>query len=202
MLGIYIHKYLMHIENWFSTPIFVHDFENIDLLDIQNEISSVVPQVKTHQQSSPWGDSVDTTFDFNGTNDIIQFKMETFLSKINWAVDQYINSIMYQGPAFSLSESWFNFSQKDGFQFDHIHAGSRVSGVYYYQTSKDAGAIRFQNPNPYSHVRGFPADGMPCESISYKSKTGRLILFPSWLTHRVNKNLTTSERISISFNLI
>jgi len=201
MLGIYTYKYHMPIENWFSTPIFVHDFEDSELSDIQSEISLAIPAAKTCYQASPWGDSVDTTFDFQGTNDIERFKMSVFLSKINWTVDQYVDSIRYQGPAFTVTESWFNFSKTNGFQFDHTHAGSRISGVYYYQTNNNDGNIRFQNPNPFAHFRGFPADGVPNESISYKPKNGRIILFPSWLTHRVNKNLTSNERISISFNL-
>jgi uncharacterized protein (TIGR02466 family) len=191
----------MPIENWFSTPIFVYDFEDNELSDIQSEISVVIESAKTCYQTSPWGDSVETTFDFNGTNDIEKFKMSLFLSKIHWAVEKYTSGILYQGPSFVLTESWFNFSKTHGFQFDHTHAGSRISGVYYYQTSDNDGNIRFQNPNPFSHFRGFPADGVPSESINYKSKNGRIILFPSWLTHRVNKNLTDNERISISFNL-
>ena len=191
----------MPLENWFPTPIFVHDFEDAELSEIQSEISSVLPTVKTCYQESPWGDSVETTFDFAGTNDVARFNMNLFLSKINCTVEQYVNSIRYQGPALVLNESWFNFSKTNGFQFDHTHAGSRISGVYYYQTSDKDGSIRFQNPNPFVHFRGFPADGVPNESISYKSKNGRIILFPSWLTHRVNRNLTTNERISISFNL-
>jgi uncharacterized protein (TIGR02466 family) len=201
MTGIYTNKYLMPLENWFPTPIFVHDFEDPELSEIQAEISSVIPTARSCHQASPWGDSVETTFDFKGTNDIKRFEMPVLLSKINWTVQKYVNSLHYQGPAFALTESWFNFSKTNGFQFDHTHAGSRISGVYYYQTSNSDGNIRFQNPNPFVHFRGFPADDIPSESISYKSKNGRLILFPSWLTHRVNKNLTTIERISISFNL-
>jgi uncharacterized protein (TIGR02466 family) len=34
----------------------------------------------------------------------------------------------------------------------------------------------------------------------YKARTGMLLIFPSWLEHSVTTNLTTEDRISISFN--
>ena len=37
--------------------------------------------------------------------------------------------------------------------------------------------------------------------LNYKAKTNRIIIFPSWLVHWVPTNLSTSNRISISFNI-
>ena len=39
-------------------------------------------------------------------------------------------------------------------------------------------------------------------TMSYPPKEGRLVLFPSWVSHGVRENHTDEDRISISFNLI
>lgn len=190
----------MPIENWFAVPIFAHDFTGEALTVLQKEIEEALPTIKNTVLESPWGDSVKTTFEFNQTNDIEKHNLVKLKSALEWAVESYVNSINYQGPKLELEESWFNFSSKGGFQYDHTHAGNRVSGTYYYATNTEDGAIRFSNPNLHMHFNGFPADGSYGESVSYTPKVGRLLLFPSWLTHRVNVNDTNNDRISIAVN--
>jgi uncharacterized protein (TIGR02466 family) len=190
----------MTIEHWFSTPIFAHDLTGANLEDVQNEISTCIEQARhvSLTTKTQWGDSVATTFD--GKNDINIYKLELLTDFLFSAVDEYIKNIQYNGPEFELAESWFNFYSKNGFQYDHTHPGYRVSGIYYYSTNGEDGSVRFQNPNACIHSHLFPADGSSAESVSYSPKVGRLLLFPSWLVHRVNKNTTDHERISIAMN--
>jgi uncharacterized protein (TIGR02466 family) len=190
----------MPTEHWFSTPIFAFDLTGPALEKVQGEISSCINQVKTISETTitQWGDSVSTTFD--GTNDIATYKLDILNDFLTDAVAEYTKSINYNGPKLELIESWFNFSKKEGYQYDHTHPHCRISGTYYYASNGKDGSIRFQNPNAHIHAHLFPADGMSMESISYAPKVGRLLLFPSWLVHRVNKNNTDHERISIAMN--
>ena len=190
----------MSTEHWFSTPIFAYDLTGPALEKVQGEIANCLEQVRhvSENTTTQWGDSVTTTF--NGTNDIQAYKLDTLNAFLIDAVAEYIRSIKYVGPQVELIESWFNFYKKDGYQYDHTHPQFRVSGTYYYASNGEDGNIRFQNPNVHVHAHLFPADGMPMESISYTPKVGRLLLFPSWLVHRVNKNNTEHERISIAMN--
>jgi len=48
----------------------------------------------------------------------------------------------------------------------------------------------------------WPADQLRDQDFQVEPKEGRLVLFPSWLTHRVSVNRTDEERISIAFNLV
>lgn len=189
----------MAVEFWFATPIYGCDVSGIELDTIQQEISQAVEQVTSNK--SPWGDSVLTTFDFKGVHDIETYKLNALKDKILWAANDYANSISYPDPDFTLTESWFNFCEEGGFQYDHTHPGFRVSGVYYYQTSGEDGSIRFPNPNSEMQFAGFPSDRIAIDAVSYSPKVGRILLFPSWLTHRVNVNSTDNTRISIAFNL-
>ncbi|HBC43100.1 MAG TPA: hypothetical protein DCZ88_14755, partial [Pseudanabaena sp.] len=38
-------------------------------------------------------------------------------------------------------------------------------------------------------------------NISYKATEGTMIIFPSWLNHGVEANLSDEDRLCISFNL-
>ena len=51
-------------------------------------------------------------------------------------------------------------------------------------------------PKPKQYTR------LTANSADAQSKEGRLLIFPAWLKHSVPANDGTSERISISFNLM
>ena len=87
----------------------------------------------------------------------------------------------------------------------HTHPFNYLSGVFYLQVHKDSGPLVFWDPRPQSEVLLPPKK--PEESIhvsnrvSWAPKPNDLILFPSWLSHEVEKNNSTEERIVLSFNL-
>ncbi len=37
--------------------------------------------------------------------------------------------------------------------------------------------------------------------VSYKAHAGTMLLFPSWLLHGVDMNMSAEQRIAISFNI-
>jgi uncharacterized protein (TIGR02466 family) len=87
----------------------------------------------------------------------------------------------------------------------HTHPFNYLSGVFYLQVPPDSGPLVFWDPRPQSDVLLPPKK--PEESIhisnrvSWAPKSNDLILFPSWLSHEVEKNNSTEERIVLSFNL-
>lgn len=193
----------MKLENWFGTPIFQHDFTGTVLTEIQKEIESAVSQITATSLSNPWGDNTESTFKHGEiTNDIKTFNMLTLEDAIYRLSQEWSRMLNYKGLPFSLTSSWLNFSTLGSFQFDHKHPGNRISGCYYYQTTGNDGSIRFENPNTYALAGGFPFDDINADGVTYPPAVGRLILFPSWLTHRVSINNTSKERISIAFNLL
>ena len=192
----------MSVEYWFSVPLFVHDFPIEQLDTIQQEIKNSINDISADKKNSPWGDRVETTFSKEQlVNDVEQYGLQALHSAILESVNSYCGNIKYPNPDFALTESWFNFYQTSDFQYDHTHPQNRISGVYYYNATESDGKIRFQTPNPHMQFGGFPSDRIAVDAVSYRPKTGRIILFPSWLSHRVNINETTGERISIAFNL-
>ena len=94
----------------------------------------------------------------------------------------------------------------------HIHPGSHWSGVYYVHTPEQAGDIEFVDPRTF-HVMDQPSfkpgktrGRENWTKVRFTPKAGKMLIFPSWLYHGVDPNLSDKpgkdgERVIISFNL-
>ena len=131
---------------------------------------------------------------------------------------QLANTIAQHGGDFSkhinlevekLKDLWFNVNYYKDYNLLHDHFGSenRLSGVYYVKAPKDCGKIILYHPNrlvEHSWGAKIPK-GKHNEwtgSIwKHEAKPGKLIIFPAWLEHSVEHNLSKSPRVSFSFNI-
>ena len=105
---------------------------------------------------------------------------------------------------FYITQSWLNVTKPGESHHEHHHSNSIISGVFYISTEEDD-KIFFTDPNVKSKQLIFfePKEFNLWNSSIwfFPSIINELVLFPSWLNHRVepNENATT-DRISISFN--
>jgi uncharacterized protein (TIGR02466 family) len=104
-----------------------------------------------------------------------------------------------------ITEAWININQKGHFNYSHDHPGSLFSGVYYVKGGADKGELELKTPiTPHTYtisgdmVGGFNA--FTGHAMVIPPVTGDLLIFPSWLLHRVNMSQSDEERISIAFN--
>ena len=102
-----------------------------------------------------------------------------------------------------ITNMWGNVLQQNECHPPHTHSNNFLSGVFYIDADNTSG-ITFQDPRPGANVilprKKF--DHMNNASLlHYKSKTNRIMMFPSWLVHWVPINLSTNNRISISWNI-
>ena len=105
----------------------------------------------------------------------------------------------------AITEAWININQKGDFNYSHDHPGSLFSAVYYVKGGPDKGALEFKTPiAPHTYtisdemVGGFNA--FTGHAMVIPPVTGDLLIFPSWLLHRVNMSQSEEERISIALN--
>jgi uncharacterized protein (TIGR02466 family) len=112
-----------------------------------------------------------------------------------------------------VDNMWANISPRHAFNRMHIHPRVIWSGVYYLQTPRDSGLIHFTDPRVQSLMLCPVIDGEGLKEahnwteVYFEPIKRRLILFPAWLSHEVEPNLSEEEgdagnRISISFNLL
>ena len=102
-----------------------------------------------------------------------------------------------------ITLSWGNKAFESENLLDHKHPNSYISGVFYLTDSNSRTVFR-----QYSSWSSF--DGMryvnfnPTKSANefyfHNPKKGQLLIFPSSLSHSVEKNKEIKERFSISFN--
>jgi uncharacterized protein (TIGR02466 family) len=187
--------------DFFAVPVLVIDFEGEELDAIQAEIAKNFVNLTKSASPAPWGDNITTTFKPGRNQDVMSFVLENTAKGIVKATVEYLGEIGYQGLDLRLKDSWFNWHRKGGFMFDHVNPDARVCGVYHYQTNGEDGALRFNNPNHASAMGMFPYDGqtMPVQYIP--PKVGRMVLWPAWLSNRVEPNCTDNERITLNFTL-
>ena len=106
-----------------------------------------------------------------------------------------------------LGNMWANINPPGAMNRAHIHPNSLWSGVYYVKASENSGLLRIEDPKSISlMVRPRMKQGKPPRRLwredNYKPKSGRLIMFPSWLNHCVDTNESNDIRISVSFNFM
>ena len=82
----------------------------------------------------------------------------------------------------------------------HIHANTLVAGTYYPSAHVESSSITFEAPWS-SHIM-HDQHIIPQSTFQYKPQPGDMLLWPAWLTHRVEpQKETNTNRIAISFNL-
>ena len=104
-----------------------------------------------------------------------------------------------------ITEAWININRKGHFNYSHDHPGSLFSAVYYVKGGADKGELELKTPitaHTYTisnemagNFNAFSGHAMVIPPV-----TGDLLIFPSWLLHRVNMSRSDQDRISIAFN--
>jgi uncharacterized protein (TIGR02466 family) len=100
------------------------------------------------------------------------------------------------GRVLGITDCWLNVMPEGVVHSLHLHPTSFISGTYYVQVPKGAGALKFEDPRLSKMMAAPPRPSF----VSLPAKAGELILFESWLRHEVPPARYAGERISISFN--
>lgn len=101
---------------------------------------------------------------------------------------------------FQIINSWFSLFKKNNFGHIHMHSDADVSGVIYLESDEQDGNIYFLNPNKLAQHSRTYTNLDPI--IKYSPKVCKILLFPGWLEHGIETNLTDNNRLSFSFNII
>jgi len=105
----------------------------------------------------------------------------------------------------SITGCWLNVLAPGGVHRAHSHPNNFLSGVYYVKTQAGADTVNFHDPRPQTRIIRPPATALTADNtdqVVVKVKDGTLLLFPAWLEHSVDENLSAEERISVSFNVM
>lgn len=105
-----------------------------------------------------------------------------------------------------LTECWANVSEAGGSHAAHAHPNSFLSAVYFLTVPDGAGSLQFVDPRPQAQVLSVEVARPSLRNarlVSVEPKEGRLVVFPSWLTHRVDVTAAAGPaRVTIAANFM
>ena len=105
----------------------------------------------------------------------------------------------------TILDMWSVVNKKNTFNVQHSHPNSLLSAAYYVKAKKNSGNIKFFDPKEMKTMYHPPIqkfNEISAEIIKIEPEEGKLLLFPSYLNHAVEENLSDEDRIVISFNLV
>jgi len=190
---------LANIHGLFPTPVYTVNRDSNLIPKEEKEIEKIIKEGMEKKA----GNSTSTNtyiFDEN-LKELKQFCEQ----QIKIYVEQIINP--KEELDFYITQSWLNITKPGEFHHEHIHTNSIISGVFYISTVEDDKII-FADPNIGMknqikfEFREFGSNIWNSTFWFFPVNNNQLILFPSWLIHRVDPNeKSTTDRISIAFNV-
>jgi uncharacterized protein (TIGR02466 family) len=120
--------------------------------------------------------------------------------------EKYIEEVLNKKVNLEMRKSWTRITKKYGFSSPHSHADNTVIGVYYIKTSENCGDLLLHDPRgSHNFAKGFEINTqghLESDRSFYrvKPKTGDLVLFPDYVIHSVEPNMSDEIRINLAIN--
>jgi hypothetical protein len=159
--------------------------------------------------------AVETCLDLKKQNESVHFSNRGGYQSSNFNFDHFSTNFpeivqSMAGPLteicdetkanFKFGNYWINVNEKHSYNILHDHPDSALSAVIYLKTNEKSGNIFFKNP---TNQEFFPIDstnGYFYGDYSFIPSPGTMLVFPSYLKHHVEQNLSDEDRISIAIN--
>lgn len=125
-------------------------------------------------------------------------------------VVSFSNEVLSQSTGINnliLGNWWININGKHDYNIIHNHRNSILSGVYYVSVPESNMGnliLHRDDTSEYFLTSQIERQVNPFNSLSIECpvEESKLLLFPSWIKHSVERNESNKERISIAFNLV
>jgi hypothetical protein len=134
-----------------------------------------------------------------------QERFKDIKETVTRCVNEYFYAIMEatRETEIYITESWVNKTVKGQYHHQHTHNNSVISGVLFleYDDADMSGKINFVSPK-YHQVDFdvYNQNAYNGKGFVVTPKRGIILLFPSWLQHKVDAYKGDTPRISLSFN--
>ena len=178
-------------------PITIGEIECDFIDDIQKDYMNIVNKLKFDNKGLSY---------YKAHNDKRFKKLNDWVKK---GVDTYVKAHKYFGD-FKAKESWIVNYKKNNYQPWHLHPGWTISTVFYLKADENDVPTMFKSPyndmlNPLNRTPDTEDDKDPYNeltysTIDYKPKSGKLLIFRSFIEHMVPLKLNNKDRIIFAYN--
>ena len=190
----------MHL--FFSTPIWINQIANYE--SINTELKNYI---YNEREKNPEGAKKSNVNGWHSEEfDLKNENLKNFIEEISKNIGSAIKDMGWdlETQVVKITSMWSIINNKDAFNEKHHHGNSALSAAYYVKAEENAGDIVFFDPrqaNVFHHPISNKVNNINAQVQSVTPKPGTLVLFPSYLEHKVNTNLSNEDRIVISFNV-
>ena len=190
----------MHL--FFSTPIWTSKIKNFE--NVNNEMYKYIILL---QKKDPLGIIKSNFKGWHSKNFNLQDETpKKFIESIKKDINNSLNDMSWDlnSQSAHIKSMWAIINEQNAWNQKHHHSNSDISAAYYISAYENCGDIVFYDPRParvYKHPIAKEASNLNATVNSIKPEPGLLVLFPSYLEHSVNPNMSDKKRIVISFNL-
>ena len=118
-------------------------------------------------------------------------------------VKEFLDSIKAVPPKeISCIDMWCTINKTASIHPRHIHPLSACSGTYYVNADPEMGNLNIHDPydNRAMGAMFQPDSPLAYDTYSVNVKSRKVIMFPGWVSHSVQQNLSNKDRIGVSFN--
>jgi len=195
------------IKRWFGDSVFIYTVDNHEamnkklkkliLKDVEPETGRFAKTTDKEEGDKDITDSLHKHKDF-----------KTLFQKIKEGVYKYLELQEYRADVFDvyITKAWATLTHKDQMITIHRHTASHFS-VCYYVEAEDQGNLTFRKEKnglfvPQSSEYYTNNNEHNLNHITYGSRSGDMIIFPSHLQHRTDPNQTDKPRISIGIDVL
>ncbi len=188
-----------------STDYFVTRIWSFDLTELEPEFPAWRQSIQSLREISPEPQGRSNRSGWNSEANL--FERGHFPSLKKAAEKCFIHCFKEMGievdeVAFNI-DAWINMTFPGGYNAQHGHGRSYLSGCFYLDTPKNSGEIAFADPRPAAVYSPTEMQGqMGSKRVTIQPLSGQLLIFPSWLEHSVEMNESTQDRISIPMNVV
>ena len=186
----------------FATPIWTGMVDGFEKLN-----SGLIEHINDIKKESPQGTQKSNNLGWHSPDlDLKDTTVKNFFSKISPMIKEVSDDMCWDLKNFQVkvTSCWSIINQKFASNAGHIHANSLISSAYYIDVGKNCGKIIFDDPRPGATIKKGPYSAVGSwnqGNVIVEPQTGLLVMFPSYLVHHVQPNMSEKERIILSFNL-
>lgn len=187
----------MQAFNLFPTPVWAKQLPEERAERITVSVISLLEQLEP-RTVGPGPD------DFQTHNDLqTRLELQELMEQAKLAIGDVLDTLQIVYKGFQITGCWINVRGSGGSHRPHSHANNFLSGVYYVSVPDEGGRIMFHDPRIQTQIiqpQTIKRNAYNSNTANIPIRTGAMIIFPSWLSHSVEKCKTETRRISVSFN--
>lgn len=194
----------MKLQTWFPTPIWYDDLVNFDdvVVDLIAEKWITFSEKNTNNSIKISNVGGWQSFSLNLSDCDEQEKklFEIIKENIEIVTSQYSMKVQIK-----FDNWWVNINGNLDYNIGHKHPGAILSGIFYLKVpDSDPGNLIFHRQHDDFHLQSYTKGNneLTYTRTIYPPVKKRLIVFPAWLEHSVERNMSNQKRISISFNCV